>query len=77
MVSSVPRFVLFSLNWTPEMPEESEALAETETWVPWVMLELFEGEEREIEGGVVSEGVGVVGIGAGGTVVGPEADIKW
>ena len=52
VVSSVPRFVPSSLNWTPATPMLSDAVADTvmvpETVVPAV------GADSETEGGVVS-----------------------
>ena len=56
VVSSVPRLVPSSLNWTPDTAMLSEAVAERVTVVPET-VEPVVGAVREMVGGVVS-GVG-------------------
>ena len=69
VVSSLVKAIPSRRNWTPVTPVLSEAVASRETEPEMVKPDV--GEMREIEGGVVSEGVGVeVGVGEGTVGVG-------
>ena len=61
VVSSVPRLMESSLNWTPMTPMLSEAVAPIDTAVPDTVAP-FEGEDIETEGEVVSGVGGGVGM---------------
>src|SRR5262249_13334256 len=54
-VSSEPRLLPSSLNWTPVTPVSSDALAETVTLEPETVT-LFDGAVNDTVGAVVSEG---------------------